>query len=82
MSMRPNSFGFRERFLDGIRRSQIDVDDNGLAPRRANLRGDFFQLVQLPRGEDHLRARAASASAHARPIPRLAPVMNAIRLVM
>ena len=62
--------------------AQIHLHDERLAARGANFGGDLLELIDLARGQHDARAADDSASAQARPMPRLAPVTNAIRFCM
>ena len=74
---------FRERLFDGIVRGHVDRDQNACA---SGARGFPRRLLPACRAcarrALRVRPRAASARAQARPMPRLAPVTNAIRFVM
>ena len=62
--------------LDEI--AQVERDEGGAAAGRANRVVDLFEAADRARRQHHMRALAANRSATAAPMPRDAPVINAI----
>ncbi len=82
--MRPNSLAaLAMAGGDGVAIGEIHFNDESFRACGTGELGGFFQLIERARGQNEFVSLArASANAQALPMPRLAPVINAVRTFM